>query len=165
MTLNTGTIFVFVFLDSSLVSRFLDGRGSQRYRQANYDKLKAIAQLRKATGEQSLKKVEKIAQASKDKKETNLLQQHKAVWQKEQMHLHALQTRLQSDLDGLKLGGPWKETYLKEFFNDVDAYEAMLQEDLHFFKKSTVEPIWDLKDDLEYWLSENRQKLIFGKSI
>lgn len=148
--------------DSSLVNRFIEGHGSNRYRPANYDKLQAIAQLRKAAGNKTFQKVEKITKASKEKKEQHLLQQHKACWSKEKIRLHSLQRKLQSDIDALRPGSPLDYSSIKEFFQDLEIYEEILSEDTNEFKKSTIQPLWDLREDLQFWLGENRDRILMG---
>lgn len=148
--------------DSSLVNRFIEGHGSNRYRPADYDKLQAIAQLKKAAGNKTFHKIEKITKASKEKKEQNLLQQHKACWSKEKLRLHSLQRKLQSDIDALRPGSPLDYSSIKEFFQDLEINEEILNEDTHEFKKNTIQPLWDLKEDLQFWLGENRDRILMG---
>ena len=145
------------------MNRFIEGHGSNRYRPANYDKLQAIAQLRKAAGNKTFQKVENITKASKEKKEQNLIQQHKACWSKERIRLHSLQRKLQSEIDSLRPGSPLDYSSIKEFFQDLETYEAILTEDTDAFKKSTIQPLWDLREDLQFWLGENRDRILMGQ--
>ena len=155
----------FPLLDSSLVNRFVEGQGSNRYRPADYDKLQAIAQLRKAAGNKTFQKIEKITKASKAKKVQGLLQQHKACWTKERIRLHSLQRKLQSDIDALRPGSPLDSSSVKEFFQDLKIYEEIISEDFQEFNKNTVQPLWDLREDLQFWIGENRDKILMGWSI
>ncbi|XP_029207917.2 coiled-coil domain-containing protein 148-like [Acropora millepora] len=148
--------------DSSLVNRFVEGQGSNRYRPADYDKLQAIAQLRKAAGNKTFQKIEKITKASKAKKVQGLLQQHKACWTKERIRLHSLQRKLQSDIDALRPGSPLDSSSVKEFFQDLKIYEEIISEDFQEFNKNTVQPLWDLREDLQFWIAENRDKILMG---
>lgn len=148
--------------DSSLVNRFVEGQGSNRYRPADYDKLQAIAQLRKAAGNKTFQKIEKITKASKAKKVQGLLQQHKACWTKERIRLHSLQRKLQSDIDALRPGSPLDSSSVKEFFQDLKIYEDIISEDFQEFNKNTVQPLWDLREDLQFWIAENRDKILMG---
>lgn len=148
--------------DSSLVNRFVEGQGSNRYRPADYDKLQAIAQLRKAAGNKTFQKIEKITKASKAKKVRGLLQQHKACWTKERIRLHSLQRKLQSDIDALRPGSPLDSSSVKEFFQDLKIYEEIISEDFQEFNKNTVQPLWDLREDLQFWIGENRDKILMG---
>lgn len=148
--------------DSSLVNRFVEGQGSNRYRPADYDKLQAIAQLRKAAGNKTFRKIEKITKASKEKKVQGLLQQHKACWTKERIRLHSLQRKLQSDVDALRPGSPLDPSSVKEFFQDLKIYEEIVSEDFQEFNKNTIQPLWDLREDLQFWIGENRDKILMG---
>lgn len=148
--------------DSSLVNRFIEGQGSNRYRSTDYDKLQAIAQLRKAAGKETIQKVEKITKASKEKKEQSLLQQHKACWSKEKIRLHSLQRKLQSEIEALRPGSPLDYCSIKEFFKDLETYEEILSEDTREFKENTIQPLWDLREDLQFWVGENRDRILMG---
>lgn len=148
--------------DSSLVNRFVEGQSSNRYRPADYDKLQAIAQLRKAAGNKTFQKIEKITKASKAKKVQGLLQQHKACWTKERIRLHSLQRKLQSDIDALRPGSPLDSSSVKGFFQDLKIYEEIVSEDFQEFNKNTVQPLWDLREDLQFWIGENRDKILMG---
>ena len=145
------------------MNRFIEGQGSNRYRPADYDKLQAIAQLRKAAGNKTFQKVEKITKASKEKKEQNLLQQHKACWSKEKIRLHSLQRKLQGDIDALRPGSPLDYSSIKEFFQDLEIFEEILSEDMQEFKKNTIQPLWDLREDLQFWIGENRDRILMGQ--
>ena len=144
------------------MNRFIEGQGSNRFRPADYDKLQAIAQLRKATGNVTFQKVEKLTKASKEKKEQHLLQQHKACWSKEKVRLHSLQRKLQSDIDALRSGSPLGFYSVKEFYQDLEIYDEILREDTQEFKKNTIQPLWDLREDLQFWIGENRDKILMG---
>ena len=145
------------------MNRFIEGQGSNQYRPADYDKLQAIAHLKKVAGNQTLQKLDKITKVSKEKKEQNLLQQHKACWLKEKIRLHNLQRKLQTKIDSLRPGSPLDYSSIKEFFKDLEIYEEILNEDTKEFKKNTIQPLWDLKEDVQFWLGENRDRLLMGK--
>ena len=151
-----------IFADSSLVSRAIEGKVSNRYRPADYDKLKAIAQLKEATSKHTQQKIEKITQASKNKKEQNLLQQHRACWSKENIRLKSQQKRLESEIDAIRPGSPFDYCTIKEFFKELEILESILSDDIKDFKKNTIEPLWDLREDVQFWLGENRERLILG---
>ena len=52
---------------------------------------------------------------------------------------------------------------LKDFFKDLEVYEAILDEEMKEFKTCTIDPIWDLREDLQFWLGENRERLLIGE--
>ncbi|EDO45780.1 predicted protein, partial [Nematostella vectensis] len=113
----------------------------------------------------TLQKIEQITQARKQTKEQNLLQQHKACWSKEQIKLASLQKKYQNELDGIRPGSPYSYHSIVEFFRELEIYEDLLSEEMKDFKKKTVDPVWDLREDLQFWLGENRERLILGEIL
>ncbi|KXJ15267.1 coiled-coil domain-containing protein 148 [Exaiptasia diaphana] len=148
--------------DNTLVTRLADGHASKQYKPIDYSKLQALTQVKRAAGDRALQKIEKISEARKISKEQNLMQQHKSCWFKEQIRLNSMMKKLQTEIDGLRPGSPLNHTSLKEFFHDLEIYEGILDEEMNEFKKCTVDPIWDLREDLQFWLGENRERLLMG---
>lgn len=157
------SLWIVKFPDSSLVSRLTDGHGSNRYKPVDYGKLQAFTQIKRAAGERTLHKIEKITEQRKVTKEHNLLQQHKSCWFKEQIRLNSLLKKFQSEIDGLRPDSPLDSSTLKSFFKDLEIYEDILNEEIQEFKKCTIDPIKDLQEDLQFWLSENRERLLLGE--
>lgn len=145
---------LFSYLDPSLVSRLADGRTTGRYKEVDYEKLKAITKLKNAAGQQSLEKIKSIHHLSKEKKELNVLQQHKTCWKKELIRLNSLYKSKLYELDMARAGFPWEQSTVKDFFIEVEEYEDFMNEDLLTFSKNTVKPVWDLKEDISAWLQE-----------
>ncbi|XP_032218323.2 coiled-coil domain-containing protein 148 [Nematostella vectensis] len=150
--------------DNSLVTRVTEGHRSSRYKPIDYAKLQAFTQIKRAAGNRTLQKIEQITQARKQTKEQNLLQQHKACWSKEQIKLASLQKKYQNELDGIRPGSPYSYHSIVEFFRELEIYEDLLSEEMKDFKKKTVDPVWDLREDLQFWLGENRERLILGEA-
>lgn len=94
-----------------------------------------------------------------------MLQQHKSCWFKEQIRLNASLKKFQTEIDGLRPDSPFDSGTLKSFFKDLEVYEDILKEETQEFKKCTIDPIKDLQEDLQFWLSENRERLLFGKLV
>lgn len=154
---------LYMYLDNTLVTRLTDGHVSKQYKPIDYDKLQALTQIKRAAGNRALQKMDKITEARKISKEQNLLQQHKSCWFKEQIRLNSMMKKLQNEVGGLRPGSPLDYTSLKEFFQDLELFEGILSEEAKEFKKCTVDPIWALREDLQYWLGENRERLLMGK--
>ncbi|XP_028395006.1 LOW QUALITY PROTEIN: coiled-coil domain-containing protein 148-like [Dendronephthya gigantea] len=140
--------------DPSLVSRLADGRTTGRYKEVDYGKLKAITKLKNAAGQQSLQKIKSIHHLSKEKKELNILQQHKTCWKKELIRLNSLYKSKLYELDMVRAGFPWEQSSVKDFFIEVEEYEDFMNEDFLTFSKNTVKPLWDLQEDISAWLQE-----------
>jgi hypothetical protein len=73
--------------------------------------------------------------------------------------------KFQSEIDGLRPGSPLDYCVLKTFFKDLEIYEEILREEIKVFKKCTIDPVKDLQEDLQFWLGENRERLILGEYI
>ncbi|XP_076094277.1 coiled-coil domain-containing protein 148-like [Mytilus galloprovincialis] len=146
----------------TLVNKATNGVRSNKYKAVDYDKLRLLAAEKKFSAHKSLLKVKKIEQLSKQTKENTLLKQHKLVWNKELIRLNNLRKRLQSDIDvhrGINLtqGNP-----CCSLFEDFEDFEASLDIEFAKFKASTTQPVWNLREDLQYWLQENMEDLRMG---
>lgn len=74
-----------------------------------------------------------------------------------------MQKRLQSDIDALRPGSLFDSSTIKDFFVELERYEQILAVDMMDFKENTIEPIWALREDMQFWLGENRDRLVLGK--
>ena len=68
-----------IYVSDQLVRRVTDGLHSSKYKQVDYDALKELTQKKKFAGQKALVKVKKLQQVSKNSRENNLVNQHKAV--------------------------------------------------------------------------------------
>ena len=137
----------------------MNGQNTGRYKEVDYEKLKAITKLKNAAGHQSLQKIKSIHQLNKEKKELNILQQHKTCWKKEQIRLNSLYKSKLFELDIVRTGLPWEQSLVKDFFVEVEEYEDFIKEDFLTFSNNTVKPVWDLQEDIHIWLQENKGKV------
>ena len=153
-------------VDPKLVRRYIDGAKVGNYKEVDYEKLKALTKIKHYAGERSLKKLENITKSTKQKKGTQLLQQHKAVWHKTMNKLKHMQEQIQNEISLMAIKS---DTYKSNSFmtdlhvvDELDEFEESLTEDQEQFITATVTPVWDLREDLQCWVEENREKLILG---
>ncbi|XP_067649359.1 coiled-coil domain-containing protein 148-like [Haliotis asinina] len=145
-----------------LVRRMSDGVRSNMYdHNVDYNKLKAMAMEKRFSGHKTLMKVQKIEQLSKQTKENHLLKQQRLVWQKEFIHLNHLRKKQGAEID-LHIQENCIIAACRQLYQDAEYYQAGLDKDLEKFKLDTVEPVWNLRDDLTYWLKENKEELRLG---
>ncbi|XP_067933173.1 coiled-coil domain-containing protein 148-like [Watersipora subatra] len=134
-----------------LALRLINGIQSNKYKALDYDQLKQKTQALKFKGNNSLMKIKQIEQASKNTKIQNMEKQHKAVWAKELNHLNSLRKKNTVEVD-LHI----RQASLKEdvdyLFDDIEEFSNRLGVEFTQFKKSTVDPIWELREDLKYWI-------------
>ncbi|XP_052094946.1 coiled-coil domain-containing protein 148-like [Mytilus californianus] len=146
----------------TLVNKATNGVRSNKYKAVDYDKLRLLAAEKKFAAHKSLLKVKKIEQLSKQTKENNLLKQHKLVWNKELIRLNNLRKRLQSDIDVHRGVNLTPGNTCCSLFEDFEDFEASLDVEFAKFKASTTQPVWNLREDLQYWLQENMEDLRMG---
>ena len=137
----------------------VNGHSTGRYKDVDYEKLKAVTKLKNVAGHQSLQKIKSIHQLSKEKKDLNTLQQHKTCWKKELIRLNSLHKNKLYEVDMVRAGLPWEQSSMKDFFMEVEEYEDFMREDFLTFSTNTVKPVWDLQEDIHIWLQQNRGKI------
>lgn len=149
--------------DPKMISRCIAGSKVGNYKEIDYDKMNALLSIKKSSGKSSLKKLEKITKAKADKKETSLIQKHKKVWQKEQVNLkHALE-RIENETDFcISKFSNSEFSFLNDLYFEATSVAESLKDSRSAFQESTVQPIYDLQEDLQCWMVENREKILLG---
>ena len=146
-----------------MITRCIAGSKIGNYKEIDYDKMNALLSIKKSSGKSSLKKLEKITKAKKDKKESSLLQQHKKVWQKEQVHLKHMLKKLEHETDvSISKFSNSEFSFLNDLFFEVTSLTEALKDSRAMFEESTIKPLLDLQEDLQCWMGENREKLMLG---
>ncbi|XP_060598040.1 coiled-coil domain-containing protein 148-like [Ruditapes philippinarum] len=145
-----------------LAHRAIDGVRSNKIRPVDYEKLKNIAAEKKFSAHKTLLKVKKFEHLSKQNKENNLLKQHKMVWQKEFIKLNSLRKRTQADIDNHIRTNAGDTGICAQIYQEFEDNQSRLDSDFAAFKKSTTEPVWNLREDLQFWMQENLADLRLG---
>ena len=135
-----------------LVNRFLscDTSSAVTYRRVDYDQLQAEAQDMKTKAASTLGKLQKIARVSKRGREEHILKRHRMMWEREHSRLLSARQKLERQMETLME----THTELKGF---VKTLERQLDEDRCEFHQNTVQPVFDLRLDLQAWVKEVRQ--------
>ncbi|XP_041367361.1 coiled-coil domain-containing protein 148-like [Gigantopelta aegis] len=144
-----------------LVRRMSDGIGSNKYYSADYSKLKMKMAEQKFSGHKTLLKVQKLEEISKQNKENNVNKQHGILWHKEFLHLNQLRKKVQAEIDAHireNMDGP----LCHKLYQDFEYYKAAIESDFDKFRLDTAVPVWNLREDLTYWMSENKDDLALG---
>ncbi|XP_068101841.1 coiled-coil domain-containing protein 148 isoform X2 [Hyperolius riggenbachi] len=136
----------------NLVIRMKNGIASSKYKPVDYDQLRAEAEAKKLASTNIQLKIKKTQHASKVTKDQTLIKQHLPVWWKEHERLSDIRGKAESQL----------QSYLEEkstscpFFADMADLEQQLSEERAGYKTCTVQPIWQLRDDLKHRICELR---------
>ncbi|XP_013383818.1 coiled-coil domain-containing protein 148 [Lingula anatina] len=142
--------------EDKYVRRFTEGFKTTTYRAMDYEQLKTLATVKKMAAHKSLLKIKKIQQASKEHKDQNLIKQHKLAWQKEFIRLNNARKRLQVEMEAFIRQNAEDGAVCSHSFQDFEDYESSIVNDFSHFKTDTVEPVWNLREDLKYWVVEHQ---------
>ncbi|XP_044274366.1 coiled-coil domain-containing protein 148 isoform X2 [Varanus komodoensis] len=128
-------------------SSSIAGLRSSKYKPVDYEQLHAITEAKKLESANILFKIKKTEYASKFSKEQMLLKQHKQVWWKEHKRLHESRQKLESEMQTFFDEG-------SECVLDLWDLRYKISEELDTFQANTVQPVWQLREDLRYRLLE-----------
>lgn len=145
-----------------LAHRAIDGVRSNKIRPVDYEKLRNLAAEKKFSAHKTLLKVKKFEHLSKQNKENHLLKQHKMVWQKEFIKLNSVRKRTQAEIDNHIRSNAVDSGICAQMYQEFEDYQSRLESEFTTFKQATTEPVWNLREDLQYWLKENLEDLRLG---
>nr|XP_028602253.1 coiled-coil domain-containing protein 148 isoform X2 [Podarcis muralis] len=131
----------------SLVVRMKNGLKSSKYKPVDYEQLLAMTEAKKLESANILLKIKKTEHASKINKEQMLQKRHNQVWWSEHKRLHRSRKKLESELQNFFDEG-------SEWLLDLWGFKYQLSKELETFQANTVQPIWQLREDLRYRLLE-----------
>lgn len=110
----------------------------------DYEGLRAFAAEKRASGQEALLKVKKLKNASKVRKESVAINQHKTIWFKELSRLNEMAKRVQMEIDLFTEEASLNKV-TQGLFTDLEAYERKLLMDFSAFKEDTVDPVMILR--------------------
>ncbi|XP_064306977.1 coiled-coil domain-containing protein 148 isoform X3 [Phalacrocorax carbo] len=134
----------------NLVVPMRNGLCSQKYKPVDYKHLYELAAVAKMASAKIQLKIKKTEQVAKSNKEQMLLKQHRQVWWQEHKRLSESRQKAEAEI----------KTFLDEvshknnFFLDMRHLEHKLSKERDTYQTNTVVPIWQLKENLKFRLSE-----------
>nr|XP_013800615.1 PREDICTED: coiled-coil domain-containing protein 148 isoform X1 [Apteryx mantelli mantelli]XP_013800616.1 PREDICTED: coiled-coil domain-containing protein 148 isoform X1 [Apteryx mantelli mantelli] len=134
----------------SLVVPVKNGLCSQRYKPVDYKHLYELATEEKKASTKIQLKVKKMKQVSKINKEQTLLKQHHQVWWQEHKRLSENRQKAEAEIQTFLDEGSHKY----DFFLDMWNLAHKLSEERDAYHTNTVVPIWQLRENLKFRLSE-----------
>ncbi|XP_026233042.1 coiled-coil domain-containing protein 148 isoform X2 [Anabas testudineus] len=136
-----------------LTLRMKNGLGSSKYKPTEYNRLQAIVDAKRLESNLIGQKVQKARCAAKATKENSILRQHRQVWSRECPRLQKAEEKAENDIqDFLAQIRPYNITDTAIF--SLKEYELYLEQEREEFRKATVEPVNQLRDDLCFRLGE-----------
>ncbi|XP_025914047.1 coiled-coil domain-containing protein 148 [Apteryx rowi] len=134
----------------SLVVPVKNGLCSQRYKPVDYKHLYELATEEKKASTKIQLKVKKMKQVSKINKEQTLLKQHHQAWWQEHKRLSENRQKAEAEIQTFLDEGSHKY----DFFLDMWNLAHKLSEERDAYHTNTVVPIWQLRENLKFRLSE-----------
>ncbi|XP_010889269.2 coiled-coil domain-containing protein 148 [Esox lucius] len=134
--------------------RMKDGHGSSVYKPAEYEKLQAIVAAKRLESAHIAQKVKKTLLMAKETKESSLLRQHRLVWSREHSRLADAEEKAESELQECLRANVLGSRTDMGILSELLDHELHLGREREAFRCATVEPIWQLREDLQHRLSE-----------
>ncbi|NXC39245.1 CC148 protein, partial [Penelope pileata] len=134
----------------NLVIPVKNGLCSQKYKPVDYKHLYELTAVEKMASTKIQLKIKKTEQISKINKEQMLLKQHRKVWWQEYKRLSEKREKAEAKIQTLLDEGSHKY----DFFLDIRDLKHKLSEERDAYQTNTVVPIWQLRENLKFWLSE-----------
>ncbi|KFP16166.1 Coiled-coil domain-containing protein 148, partial [Egretta garzetta] len=132
-----------------------NGLCSQKYKPVDYKHLYELAAVEKKASAKIQLKIKKTEQVSKIKKEQMLLKQHRQVWWQEHKRLSENRQKAEAEIKTFLD----EESHKHNFFLDMKDLEHKLSKERDTYQTNTVVPIWKLKENLKFRLSEMQRYL------
>ncbi|NXK05725.1 CC148 protein, partial [Herpetotheres cachinnans] len=142
----------------NLVIPMRNGLCSQKYKPVDYKHLYELAVEEKLASAKIQLKIKKTKQISKINKEQMLLKQHRQVWWQEHKRLSKNRQKAEAEMKTFLD----EESHKHNFFLDMRDLEHKLSKERDTYQTNTVVPIWQLKENLKFRLSEMQCYLAEG---
>ncbi|XP_029873019.1 coiled-coil domain-containing protein 148 isoform X2 [Aquila chrysaetos chrysaetos] len=139
----------------NLVVPMRNGLCSQKYKPVDYKHLYKLAAVEKMASAKIQLKIKKTEQASKFNKEQMLLKQHRQVWWQEHKRLSENRQKAEAEIKTFLD----EESHKHNFFFDMRDFDHKLSKERDTYQTNTVVPIWQLKENLKFRLSEMQHYL------
>ncbi|XP_062862365.1 coiled-coil domain-containing protein 148-like [Trichomycterus rosablanca] len=133
-----------------LTQRVQDGLGLAKYKPIQYEQLRSIVEAKRLSSQQIEHKVQKSLRVAQERKESCLLRQHRQVWSRENHRLSRARERAETDIRSFLARSGLEKEENGEFLTELLQYEVTLDQEREAFRLATVDPVYQLKEDLQY---------------
>ncbi|XP_007888092.1 coiled-coil domain-containing protein 148 isoform X1 [Callorhinchus milii] len=135
-----------------LIIRMKYGLKHPKFKPVDYQQLQALAEAKKLASHDIELKIKKTFQAAKRNKDNSLIKQHRHVWWPELQKLVESRQKVESEVHKLLESASIDDSFITE----MKDYGMLLFGDQEVFKTATVDPIWQLMEDLKKRLFEHQ---------
>ncbi|XP_072197224.1 coiled-coil domain-containing protein 148 isoform X1 [Excalfactoria chinensis] len=145
----------------NLVNPMRNALCGQTYKPIDYRHLCELTAAEKMATTNIQLKIKKMEQISKINKEQMLLKQHRQVWWREHKRLSENREKAEAEIQTFLDEGSHKN----DFFLDMWDMEHRLSQERDAYQTGTVAPIWQLRENLKFWLSEMQHYVTEDSSL
>nr|XP_057938809.1 coiled-coil domain-containing protein 148-like isoform X1 [Doryrhamphus excisus]XP_057938810.1 coiled-coil domain-containing protein 148-like isoform X1 [Doryrhamphus excisus] len=139
-----------------LTARWKHGLGRSKYKPAEYERVQAIVDAKRLQSALIAKKLKRTQCVAKEIKECDILRQHRQVWSRECPRLQKAEVKAENELhDFIENVRPFGIEDTAIF--SLKDYEVFLERDRKAFIMGTVEPVYQLREDLCFRLDQEQQ--------
>ncbi|NXY46443.1 CC148 protein, partial [Ceuthmochares aereus] len=139
----------------NLVIPMRNGLSRQKYKPVDYEHLYELTAAEKSASAKIQLKIKRTEQVSRINKEQMLLNQHRQVWWQEHKRLSESRQNAEAEMKTFLDG----ESHKHSFFSDMKDLERELSQERDTYRRNTVVPIWQLKENVKLKLSEMQRYL------
>ncbi|XP_058643274.1 coiled-coil domain-containing protein 148-like [Onychostoma macrolepis] len=132
--------------------------GHSKCKVVQYERLQDMLETKRLSSQLSQQKVQKVLDAAQVNKERSVLRLHRQVWFQEHHRLNIARHKTEKDLQHFLHGSGFKEEADTDILFQLQEYELDLKQEREEFRLTTVEPVYQLRDDLQYRLSSQYSK-------
>ncbi|XP_016356911.1 coiled-coil domain-containing protein 148 [Sinocyclocheilus anshuiensis] len=137
-----------------LPQRIQVGLGHSKCKVVQYEQLRDMLEAKRLSSQLSQQKVQKVLDAAQVNKERSVLSLHRQVWLQEHHRLNRARHKTEKDFQRFLHGGGFKEADT-DILSQLQEYELDLEQEREEFRLTTVEPIYQLRYDLQYRLTSH----------
>ncbi|XP_026073975.1 coiled-coil domain-containing protein 148 isoform X2 [Carassius auratus] len=138
-----------------LLQRKQVGLGHSKCKVIQYEQLRDMVEAKRLSSQLSQQKVQKVLDAAQLNKERSVLSLHRQVWLQEHHRLNIARHKTEKDFQQFLHGGGFKEEAGTDIISQLQEYELELEQEREEFRLTTVEPIYQLREDLQYRISSH----------
>ncbi|XP_059417359.1 coiled-coil domain-containing protein 148-like isoform X2 [Carassius carassius] len=129
------------------------GLGHSKCKVIQYEQLRDMLEAKRLSSQLSQQKVQKVLDEAQLNKERSVLSLHRQVWLQEHHRLNIARHKTEKDFQHFLHGGGFKEEAGTDIISQLQEYELDLEQECEEFRLTTVEPIYQLREDLQYRIS------------
>ncbi|XP_052004706.1 coiled-coil domain-containing protein 148-like isoform X2 [Xyrauchen texanus] len=129
--------------------------GSSKCKLTQYEQLRNMLEAKRLSSQRSEQKVQQVLRAAQVMKEKSVLRQHRQVWIQEHYRLNTARYKAEEDFQSFLCEVGFEHGADTCVPSELLEDELNLEQEREAFRLATVEPVHQLRDDLQYRLTSH----------